>query len=325
MKPKVLVTRRLPAAVMEYLAAHFEITFNPPEGELPRDEFLNLVSGIDGLLPLISDRIDQEAMDHAGPKLKIIASYAVGFNNIDLKTATARKIAVCNTAGSLTETTADLTMALLSCVARRIVEGDAYVRSGKFKGWSLSLFVGADVHHKIIGLVGFGRIGRAVAKRAAGFDMRILYNSRHRADPEIENQFQAQYRDKETLLKESDFVSLHVPLTPETFHLIGHKEFSLMKPTSFIINTARGEVIDEHALVAALKNKSIAGAALDVYEHEPEIQPDLLSMDNVVLMPHIGSATQETRIKMGLMAVENLVAFFKGQIPPNCLNPEIFS
>ena len=325
MKPRVFVTRKLPPAAMEFLEKTFDLTCNPYDRALARQELLDRVSGIDGLLPLLTDRIDAELMDRAGDRLKIIANYAVGYNNIDLEAATACRIAVTNTPGVLTDTTADLTMALLLGVARRITEGDAYTRSGKYQGWAPLLFLGTDVHLKTLGLMGFGRIGMAVAKRAAGFDMRILYTNDCQVDPEVDKQFNARCLDKETLLQASDFISIHVPLTPQTHHLMGAREFSLMKPTAYIINTSRGEVIDEQALVEALKKGQIAGAALDVYEHEPEIHPALLEMPNVLLLPHIGSASLETRTKMGMIAARNLEAFFKGEIPPNCLNPRIFS
>ena len=325
MKPTIFVTRRLPSAAMSFLEEHFSVTCNPFDRALSRKELLEGVSGQDGLLPLLTDRIDGEVMDKAGQQLKIIANYAVGFNNIDVPEATARKIAVTNTPGVLTDTTADLTMALLLAVARRIVESDVYTRAGKYEGWAPLLFVGTDVHHKTLGLIGFGRIGMAVARRALGFDMRILYHDEGPVNPEMAKQAKAQRVDRETLFRESDFVSLHVPLTPETHHFMGPKEFSLMKPTAFIINTSRGEVIDEQALVEALEKKIIAGAALDVYEKEPEIPPALKKMPQVILLPHIGSASLETRTRMGMMAAENLLAYFKGQRPPNCLNPEVLS
>jgi glyoxylate reductase len=291
---------------------------------LTRAELLEKVKGRDGLLPLLTDRIDGEVMEAAGRQLRVIANYAVGFNNIDVPAATARKIAVTNTPGVLTDTTADLTLALILGVARRLAESDRYARAGKYEGWAPLLFLGADVHHKTLGLMGFGRIGYAVAKRALGFDMRILYHDNRRADPELERQVQAQYADRDTLLREADFLSIHVPLTPETKRFLSTREFSLMKPTAYIVNTARGEVIDEEALAAALKNKQIAGAGLDVFEHEPAIHPALLTMDQVIILPHIGSASTETRTKMGLMAAENLIAVFQGRVPPNCLNPEVF-
>jgi glyoxylate reductase len=309
---------------MDLLEKNFQIESNPYDRVLTRAELLEKVKGRDGLLPLLTDRIDGEVMEAAGRQLRVIANYAVGFNNIDVPAATARKIAVTNTPGVLTDTTADLTLALILGVARRLAESDRYARAGKYEGWAPLLFLGADVHHKTLGLMGFGRIGYAVAKRALGFDMRILYHDNRRADPELERQVQAQYADRDTLLREADFLSIHVPLTPETKRFLSTREFSLMKPTAYIVNTARGEVIDEEALAAALKNKQIAGAGLDVFEHEPAIHPALLTMDQVIILPHIGSASTETRTKMGLMAAENLIAVFQGRVPPNCLNPEVF-
>ena len=310
---------------MELLEKNFEVDCNPRDRGLSREELLVMVKGRDGLLPLLTDRIDHEVMEAAGGQLRVIANYAVGFNNIDVPAATARKIAVSNTPGVLTDTTADLTMALILGVARRLVEADQFTRAGKYESWAPLLFLGADVHHKTLGLLGFGRIGYAVAKRALGFDMRILYHNTRRADPELEKQVQARYVDRETLLREADFLSVHVPLTPETSGFLSTREFSLMKPTAFLVNTARGEVIDEEALVAALKNGKIAGAGLDVFEHEPAIPPALFSLNNVILLPHIGSGSVETRTKMGLMAAENLIAAFEGKIPPNCLNPEVYN
>jgi len=325
MKKKIFVTRRLPSAAMELLEKNFEVECNPHDRVLSREELLEQVRDRDGLLPLLTDRIDSQVMTAAGPQLKIIANYAVGFNNIDVPAATARKIAVTNTPGVLTDTTADLTLALILGVARRLVEGDKFTRAGKYEGWAPLLFLGADVHHKTLGLMGFGRIGYAVAKRALGFDMRILYHDTRRADPELEKQVEAQYVDRDTLLREADYVSIHVPLTPETTRFMSTLEFSLMKPTAFIVNTARGEVIDEEALVEALKNGQIAGAGLDVFEHEPAIHPALFHLDNVIILPHIGSGSVETRTKMGLIAAENLIAAFQGKIPPNCLNPEVYN
>jgi glyoxylate reductase len=324
MKPKILVTRKLPDAAMGVLKENFNVECNPHDREFTRQELLQSVKGKDGILPLLTDRIDAEVMDSVGSQLKVIANYAVGFNNIDVGAATQRKIAVTNTPGVLTDTTADLAMSLILAVARRLVEGDSYARAGKFRSWAPLLFLGTDVHHKTLGIFGLGRVGFAVAKRAVGFDMRILYQDNCQAEPEMEAQVAAQCVDKESLLKESDFISIHVPLTAETRHLIGYKELCMMKPSAYLINTARGEVIDEEALVKALKEKRIAGAALDVFEHEPDIHPALFKMDNVVMLPHIGSATIETRTKMGLMAAENLIAFFKGQVPPNCINLEVF-
>jgi glyoxylate reductase len=325
METKILVTRRLPDRAMAFLEENFQVECNPYDRVLGHAELLEKVRGKDGLLPLLTDVIDGGVMDAAGERLKVIANYAVGYNNIDVNAATRRKIAVTNTPGVLTDTTADLAMALILAVARRIVEGDAFARAGKYKGWSPLLLLGTDVHHKTLGLFGFGRIGRAVAKRAAGFDMSILYHDRFQAQPELEKQLNAKRVDRETLLKTSDFVSLHVPLSPETRGLIGPQELSLMKPNAIIINTARGEVIEEEALVEALQVKKIAGAGLDVFENEPEIHPALSEMNNVLILPHIGSGSLETRTKMGLMAAENLIAALKGDVPPNCVNQEIFS
>ncbi len=324
-KKNIWVSRQLPTAVMELLEKYFEVDCPPGDRGLSREELLRQVKGRDGLLPLLTDRIDREVLEAAGAQLRVIANYAVGFNNIDLPAATARNIAVTNTPGVLTDTTADLTMALVLGVARRLVEADKYTRAGKFQAWAPLLFLGADVHHKTLGIMGFGRIGSAVARRARGFDLTILYHNNRRADPELEKRVGARLVDKETLLRESDFVSLHVPLTPQTVHFMGAAEFSQMKPTAFLVNTSRGEVIDEGALVEALINGQIAGAGLDVFEHEPAIHPALLSLDNVILLPHIGSGSVETRTKMGLMAAENLIAAFQGKIPPNCLNPEIYN
>lgn len=324
MKPRILVTRQLPQKAMKLLEENFNVECNPNDRVLTREELLESVKGKQGLLPLLTDAIDGEVMDAAGPELRVVANYAVGYNNIDVAAATARKIAVTNTPGVLTETTADLTMGLLFAVARRIVEADTFARAGKYQSWAPLLLVGADIHGKTLGIIGFGRIGLAVARRAAGFDMRVLYHDLHRAETAVEKQVNVQYVNKETLLNASDFVSIHVSLSPETLHMIGSEELSSMKSTAFIINTSRGEVIDEDALVAALRAKKIAGAGLDVFEHEPKIHPELVKMDNVVILPHIGSASIETRTQMGLVAAKNMIAALRGDVPPNCLNPEIY-
>lgn len=324
MKPAIFVTRKLPPAAMALLEENFQMECNPHNRVLSREELLSAVAGKEGILSLLTDTMDGEIMDAAGKNLKMIANYAVGFNNIDVSAATKRKISVSNTPGVLTDTTADLAMALILAVARRIVESDIYTRAEKYMGWDPLLFMGSDVHHKSLGILGFGRVGQALAKRAAGFDMQILYHNRTRVDPEIEEKIGVTYVDRETLMKTSDYVSIHVPLTPETTGLIDSKALTLMKPSAFVINTARGEIIREAELVKALAEKKISGAGLDVFEHEPKIHPGLLKMDNVVILPHIGSASMETRTKMGLMATENLIARFKGEVPPNCLNPEIF-
>jgi|Deesub1362A_J573_1020465.scaffolds.fasta_scaffold02759_8 glyoxylate reductase len=326
MKPKVFLTRRLPDGAMRVLEEKFDLTCNPHDRVLTRQELLEGVRGMDGILPLLTDRIDAELLEAAGPQLKIVANYAVGYNNIDLAACTARGVAATNTPGVLTDTTADLAMALLLAVARRLIPAEAFARAGRYQGWAPLLFVGSDVHHKTLGIMGFGRIGFAMAQRATGFQMRILYHDSKPADPERERMVGATFVDKQTLLAESDFVSLHVPLTPETRHLIGEAELKAMKPTAYLINTSRGEVVDEKALVRALKAGEIAGAGLDVFENEPEIEPELKEMENVVLLPHIASASIETRTKMGLVAADNLIArLIEGRMPPNCLNPEVFS
>ncbi len=325
MKPAIFVTRRLPEGAMRVLEENFNVTCNPHDRVLSREELLAGAKGADGLLPLLTDRIDGEVLEAAGPQLKIVANYAVGFNNFDLAAGTARKIPMTNTPGVLTDTTADLAMALLLAVARRVVPADVYARAGKYQGWAPLLFVGSDVHHKTLGIMGFGRIGYAMARRAAGFDMRVLYTDAQPAKPEIEREVNAKFVDKDTLLKEADFITLHVPLTPETRHYLKARDFALMKPEAYVINTARGEVINEQDLADALKAGQIGGAALDVFEHEPKIHPDLLGMENVVVLPHIASASIETRTKMGLISAENLIAvLLRGQRPPNLLNPEIY-
>lgn len=326
MKPKVFVTRRLPEEAMQLLEEKFEVDCNPHDRVLTREELLAGVKGADGILPLLTDRIDGELLDAAGPQLKIVANYAVGFNNIDVPACTARKIPASNTPGVLTDTTADLTMTLLLSVARKVVPADRYVRAGKYHGWEPLLFVGTDVHHKTLGLWGFGRIGFAMAKRAAGFGMRIIYHDVAQVDSKIEQEVGAKFVDQATLLAESDFLSIHVPLTPDTHHLVGAEEFTAMNPNCYLINTSRGEVVDEKALVQALLKGELAGAGLDVFEAEPKIEPELTTMDNVVILPHIASASIETRTKMGMVAAENLIALLikEETPPPTCLNPEIY-
>jgi glyoxylate reductase len=323
--PKIFVTRRLPEGAMQMLNENFEVQCNPHDRVLTRQELLDGVKGKDGILPLLTDRIDDELLDAAGAQLKVVANYAVGYNNIDVPACTRRRIPVTNTPGVLTDTTADLAMTLLLAVARKVVPADAYVRAGKYQGWAPLLFLGTDVHHKTLGIMGFGRIGFALAKRAAGFEMNIIYHDSVRAAPELESKVGAKFVDKATLLDQADFISMHVPLMPETHHFISSPELAAMKSSAYLINTSRGEVVDEKALVKALQKGEIAGAALDVFEFEPAIEKELTLMDNVVIVPHIASASIETRTKMGLVAAENLVAvLINGSKPPNCLNPEVF-
>ncbi|MGB9789487.1 MAG: glyoxylate reductase [Thermotoga caldifontis] len=320
---KVFVTRQILPEGLNMLKEKFDVEVSDYDGVIPRDVLLKKVRGVDALLCLLTDNIDAEVMDAAGPNLKIIANYAVGYNNIDVEEATKRGIMVTNTPGVLTETTADFAWALLMAIARRVVEADKFVRAGKFRGWEPMLFLGNDVYGTTLGVVGFGRIGQAVARRALGFNMRVLYYDSKRVPEEIEKELKATFVDLPTLLKESDFVTLHVPLTKETYHLIGEKELKMMKKEAYLINTARGPVVDEKALVKALKEGWIKGAALDVFENEPEIEPELLTLDNVVLAPHIASGSYATRSKMSIMVAENIIKALNGEVPPNLVNPEV--
>ena len=322
MREKVFVTRRIPQPGLDLLEKQFNLSVNPYNRVLSRKELMKGIKGADALLCLLTDTIDGEVMS-VNPRLKIIANYAVGYNNIDVEEATKRKIPVTNTPGVLTDTTADLTWALLLSIARRTPEGDKFTRIGKFKGWDPMLLLGSDVYKKTLGIIGFGRIGYAVAKRAIGFDMRVLYYDVNRVNTEIEKEVKAEFMSFENLLRESDFISIHTLLTKETTHLIGEKAFSLMKKNAYIINAARGPIIDEKALVKVLKEKRIAGAALDVYEYEPKLAQGLSKLNNVVLLPHLGSATIETRTKMAVIAAENIVARLTGKTPPSIVNPEV--
>jgi glyoxylate reductase len=316
---KVLVTGKLPQAAIALVEEQHEVAMNTREEPMPRQEIMGQIGDKEGLLCMISDKIDDELLAHA-PNLRMIANYGVGFDNIDLAAATNRGIKVSNTPGVLSDATADLSFALLLAVARRVIEGDRMTRSGQFKPWSPMVFLGTEVTGKTLGIVGLGQIGKAVARRARGFDMPILYHKRSRLPEEEERALNATYADLPELLAKSDFVSLHVNLTDATRHLIGEAELKLMKPSAFLINVARGPVVDEKALTEALQNGTIAGAGLDVYEKEPQLFPGLAELDNVVLLPHVGSATVETRSNMAFLAVENLLAGMAGRKPRNCLN-----
>jgi len=320
---KVFVTRKILEEGLNMLRERYDVEVSDYDGVIPREMLLKKVKGADALLSLLTDNIDAEVMDAAGPNLKIIANYAVGYNNIDVEEATKRGIMVTNTPGVLTETTADFAWTLLMAIARRIVEADKFVREGKFRGWEPMLLLGTDVFGATLGIVGFGRIGQAMARRALGFNMRVLYYDNSRVDEQLEKELKATFVDLPTLLKESDFVTLHVPLTKQTHHLIGEKELKMMKKDAYLINTARGPVVDEKALVKALKEGWIKGAALDVFENEPEIEPELLKLDNVVLAPHIASASYATRSKMSVMVAENIIKALNGEVPPNLVNPEV--
>jgi glyoxylate reductase len=322
MDTKILITGRLPENVVSPLQKKYLIEMNNYDRPMDRQALIARVQDKMGLLPMINDCINEEVLV-AAPHLKMIANFGVGYNNIDIHAATKRGIMVTNTPGVLTEATAELAFALLLSVSRRIVEGDKMVREGRFKFWAPMLFLGTEVMGKTLGIIGMGKIGKAVTRRARAFDMKILYHNRKRIDPEEENDLQAKYADLKTLLAQSDFISVHVPLTEETRHLIGGNELSLLKPSSFLINTSRGPVIDEKALVEVLKTNKIAGAGLDVYENEPTLTPGLTELDTVILLPHIGSGTLETRTKIGSLAVENMLIGLAGGIPPNLVNPDV--
>lgn len=322
MKPTLFLTRELPPRVMERLHQYFDVTWNKQDRILTKAEIIE-GNKKQALLCLLTDVIDEEIIK-ANPSCKVISNYAVGFNNIDIQTATECQIPVCITPGVLTETSADLTWALILAVARRIVESDRFVREGKWKGWGPMQFLGEDIYGKTLGIVGMGRIGQAVARRAKGFNMQILYSSKQGKD-EFDREIGAKKVELDELFKQSDFISLHCSLTKETRHLVGKRELSLMKKSAFLINTSRGPVVDEEALYQALIQKIIAGAGLDVFEEEPKIHEGLCELDNVVVLPHIASATMETRTHMGMLAVENAIAIFEKRKPHAIVNPETCS
>lgn len=324
--PRVFVCRRLPQSALDMLFQAFgeqAVAVYPEDRAIPRAALLENVGGSEALLPILTERIDAEVMDAAGPQLRIIANYAVGYDNIDVPAATARRIPVTNTPGVLTETTADLAWTLLMAAARRAGEGERYLRAGRWESWAPMLLLGHDVHGKTLGIFGMGRIGQAVARRAAAFQMRILYTDSQRLDPTLEQQLAATYVEKNILLAESDFISVHCPLTPETRHAFAEPEFRAMKTSAVLVNTARGPIVDEAALARALKSGEIFAAGLDVFEQEPRVHPALLECDNAVLIPHLGSATMETRARMAEIAATNIIARLTGQSPPNCVNPQV--
>ncbi|MFW6145698.1 MAG: 2-hydroxyacid dehydrogenase [Planctomycetota bacterium] len=318
-RPRVYLTRELPAEPMRLLRERTVLTMNAEDRPATRDELLAGVRDAEGLLCMLSDTLDAAVMD-AAPSLKGVANYAVGYNNIDLAAAAERGIVVTNTPGVLTDATADLAFALLLAASRRIVEGDALVRSGRWRGWGPVQLLGADLAGATLGIVGAGRIGRAVARRARGFDMHVLYWNRHRLAADDETVLGVHFAELDDLLSRSDVVSLHVALAAETRHLIDAARLGRMKPTAVLVNTARGAVVDEAALARALADGTIAAAGLDVYEHEPRVEPTLLTLPNVVLAPHLGSAAIGTRTRMGVMAVENVLAACQGRTPPNVVD-----
>ena len=301
---------------MDYLAEQTELELATSQDFLPHSELVQKIKDKEGLLCFLSDTIDQEVLDNA-PALRAISNCAVGINNIDLKLARSRGIIVTNTPNILTEPTADLTMALILATTRRIVEADEFCRQGRFQGWRIDLFLGQGLQGKTLGIIGCGQIGQAVARRAQAFGLKIIYYNRHRLSPDREAALKAEYRQLDALLSEADIVSIHASLNPDSDHLINRDKLALMKRSAVLINVARGAIVDEKALAKALKTGQIWAAGLDVYEHEPQIEPDLLSLKNVVLLPHIGSATYETRLQMSLMAVNNLLEALAGKTPAN--------
>jgi glyoxylate reductase len=321
-KAKVFITHPLYPDARNLLQGCCDCEFWSKPERPPREELLGRLKDKEGLVCLLTERVGDDLL-RAAPKLRIVANVAVGYDNVDLPVCTKRGVVVTNTPGVLDETTADFAWALLLAVARRVVEADQYVRAGNWQGWNFDQFCGTDVWGKTLGIIGFGRIGRAVARRAAGFGMKVIYSSRTRAPEEVEREYSAEYRDLNALLAEADFITLHLPLNGDTRQMFEASKFSRMKPTAYLINTSRGAVVDEAALVHALESKKIAGAGLDVFEQEPFVHPGL-KRSNVVLAPHLGSASNETRAKMAITAAQNAVAMFQGQRPPNMLNPEAF-
>ncbi len=324
-KPKVYVTRQLFPEALKILEKVSQVDiFEGDDDPVPRDLLLKKVEKIDGLLPMLTDDINAELMDRA-KNLKVVSNYAVGYNNIDVDAATERGIIVTNTPDVLTDATADTAFMLLMAISRRLVEVDKYVRNGRWvKAWGPKMLLGSDVTGKTLGIIGLGRIGSALVPRARGFRMKVLYNDMMRSH-EKERTLDIEYREFDELLREADYVSIHVPLTAETHHLISEKELSLMKSSAYLINTSRGSVVDEKALYKALKNRVIAGAALDVHEKEPVTLDDpLLGLENTIMVPHIGSATIETRIAMAIRAATNLSLVLRGERPKDLVNPQVF-
>jgi glyoxylate reductase len=320
---KVYVTRPVFDAAIERLRHDVDVEANSEDRILTKQELIERLRDKDGALTLLTDAVDLEVLRSA-PKLKVVANFAVGFNNVAIDAATSLGVAVTNTPGVLTETTADFAWALLMAAARHVAEADKFARSGKSWVWGPKMFLGHDVHGKTLGLVGLGRIGQAVARRAAGFNMRVVFHDSESIPEKVIKELGVTRLPLDELLRISDFISLHVPLFEETHHLLNDQTFGLMKPTCIVINTSRGPVVDEKALARAVRNGKIAGAGIDVFEREPEIEPELFRLENVVLAPHIASASHETRLKMCMMAADNLLAVLKGERPPNLVNPEVW-
>ena len=323
MKPKVLVTRKVFPEIVARLAERFEVDHNESDVPCGAAELAARAAEADGILSTVMDRIDEPVIAAAG-RLKVVSNIAVGYNNVDVAAATRRGVRVTNTPGVLDETTADLTWALLMAAARRIAEGDAFVRRGDWKvAFTMDAFLGADLHGATLGILGMGRIGQAIARRSRGFDMRVIYHNRSRLDPAQESALGAEWVERDRLLAESDFVVVMVPYSPAVHHFIKAEDFAKMKPTAVFVNTARGGVVDDAALVAALRDRRIAAAGVDVFEGEPALNPGYLGLPNVVLTPHIGSASRATRLRMCDTAATNLIAALEGRTPPNLVNPQV--
>ena len=320
MKPKILITRRVFPEIVASLTQHFEVDHNESDDILPADALRARAHGCAGVIACLTEKIDAAFFD-ACPSVKVVSNIAVGYNNIDVAEATKRGIKITNTPGVLDDTTADLTFALLMATARRITETERRLRNGEWKkGFALQQWLGTDIHHASLGIIGMGRIGQAIARRASGFEMSVRYHNRTRLNAATESRLNVQHRSKEDILRDSDFVVVMVPYSPATHHLIKAEDLALMKPTAIFINTARGGVVDDVALIAALKENRIAGAGVDVFEGEPAFNAEFLKLDNVVLTPHIGSATRATRMRMATLAAENIAAALDGKTPPNLVN-----
>ena len=321
-KPRILVTREVFDETIDFLGTHCDVDANQADLPLAASAIAQRLKGAQALMCSLTDKVDADLIAQC-PDLKVVANIAVGYNNIDVAACTARGIQVTNTPGVLDDSTADLAWTLMLATARRLTEVEAYIRNGDWTGWKLKQWLGVDVHHATLGIMGMGRIGQAIARRAAGFDMRVIYHNRNRLAADIEQKLNARYVTQDELLANSDFIVLQMPYSKETHHLIGAKELAKMKPTAILINSTRGGVVDDAALIDALTAGTIRAAGLDVFENEPKLNPGFLALKNVVLSPHIGSSTEATRRAMAMTAAANAVAALTGKTPPNLVNPEV--
>lgn len=320
-KPRIVVTREVFDETIDFLSRHCEVEANQADVPLNTATIAKRLKGAQALMCSLTDKVDADLIAQC-PELKVVANIAVGYNNIDVAACTARGILVTNTPGVLDDSTADLAWTLMLATARRLTEVESYIRNGDWTGWKLKQWLGVDVHHATLGIIGMGRIGQAIARRAAGFDMRVIYHNRNRLAADIEQKLNARHVTQDELLAQSDFIVLQMPYTKETHHLIGARELAKMKPTAILINSTRGGVVDDAALIDALSAGTIRAAGLDVFENEPKLNPAFLALKNVVLSPHIGSSTEATRRAMAMTAAANAVAALTGKLPPNLVNPE---